>query len=72
VKPYRCRATVHWWDCDLTARCIRQGLHRGAHSDGIRLFDDNGLQVPHSPQHPATPAHGPTSGYRARDLVGAR
>lgn len=43
---YRCSSRIHWWDCDLDARCIRAYGHAGPHRDGVRWWDDNEAQVP--------------------------
>lgn len=41
----RCEARIYWFDIDVSARCVRPEAHDGPHRDGIRWFDDNGLQV---------------------------
>jgi hypothetical protein len=49
VKP-RCTARVLWWDTLHNARCVRPAGHDDHHRDGVQWFDDDGMQVPYSPQ----------------------
>lgn len=65
----RCLRAVHWWDCDLDAHCILRAGHTAAHSDGIRWFDDHGLQVP-SDTYGYRPAHSKTrAGARGKAVA---
>lgn len=43
----RCPARVFWEDLDMWAQCVRAEGHPGTvHRDGVRWFDDDGLQLP--------------------------
>lgn len=54
----RCESRVYWWDIDLSVRCIRAEHSDGAHTDGLRWWDPNGLQVDGADHtlRPRTPA----------------
>lgn len=60
----RCDAIVRWWDLDMVARCKRREKHDGWHWDGLRFWDEHGLQKPGSIETGLPlPANGWYSGY---------
>lgn len=44
----RCPAKVFWEDLEMWAQCLRPAGHYppDVHRDGIRWFDDQGMQIP--------------------------
>jgi hypothetical protein len=42
----RCMTVVFWFDINMSTRCVRIQQHEGLHRDGLRWFDDDGIQQP--------------------------
>jgi hypothetical protein len=56
VTGLRCRRTVVWLDVDVEARCVLPVHGDGVHCDGLRWFDNFGLQLPRDPDPEPEPA----------------